>query len=108
MIKYRDTQGNIIANVTSTLETLVQKYGGGVRICCNFFNEPSSRCPDLVQLSARLLVKSLQNMRSTNALSSLALAVQGLEILTRNGIVRYLLYTTIIYIINVVLILHIY
>lgn len=67
----------------------MQKYGG-VNYCRDFFNDPSSRCPDLVQLTSRLLVKSLKNMGSTTSIASLALAVQGLEILTRNGTLQCL------------------
>lgn len=80
-------------SLTLRLENLVKKFGDP-DICCGsfcefsrggFFAENSSRCPDLVQLTARLLVKSLNNHAQANVLSSLALAVQGLEILTRNG-----------------------
>ena len=61
------------------------KKFGDPDFCSGIFAEISSQCPDLVQMTARLLVKSLKNHGSANTLSSLALAVQGLEILTRNG-----------------------
>jgi hypothetical protein len=84
IISRRDTQENSTASLNSWLENLVKKFGDP-ELCPEIFVENSSRCPDLVRLTARLLVKSLSNNNATNALSSLGLAVQGLAILTRNG-----------------------
>lgn len=72
--------------LASKLDNLLHKYGD-CDFFCDIFSEPSNqsnfRCFDLVQFAMRLMVKSLRN----GSLDSLTLAVRGLEILTRNGMI---------------------